>query len=53
MHLVGMDTLLILLSLGSEHHRPRGQDITVLVLDAPRVLEKTIIHGARVKCLAK
>jgi hypothetical protein len=27
MHLVGMDTLLILLSLGPGHHHPRGQDI--------------------------
>jgi hypothetical protein len=29
MHLVGMDTLLILLSLGPGYHHPRGQDITV------------------------
>ena len=29
MHLVGMDTLLILLSLGPRHHHPRGQDITI------------------------
>jgi uncharacterized membrane protein len=28
MHLVGMNTLLILLSLGPGHHHPRGQDIT-------------------------
>jgi hypothetical protein len=28
MHLVGMDTLLILLSLGPGYHHPRGQDIT-------------------------
>jgi hypothetical protein len=28
LHLVGMDTLLILLSLGSGYHHPRGQDIT-------------------------
>jgi hypothetical protein len=28
MHLVGMDTLLILLSLGPGHHHPTGQDIT-------------------------
>jgi hypothetical protein len=28
MHLVGMDTLLILLSLGPRNHHPRGQDIT-------------------------
>jgi hypothetical protein len=27
-HLIGMDTLLILLSLGSVYHHPRGQDIT-------------------------
>jgi hypothetical protein len=30
MHLVGMDTLLILLSLGPGHHHPMGQDITVV-----------------------
>jgi hypothetical protein len=30
MHIVGMDTLLILLSLGSGHHHHRGQDITKL-----------------------
>jgi hypothetical protein len=29
MHLVGMNTLLILLSLGPEHHHPRGHDITI------------------------
>jgi hypothetical protein len=29
MHLVGMNTLLILLSLGPENHHPRGQDITL------------------------
>jgi hypothetical protein len=29
MHLVGMITLLILLSLGLGNHHPRGQDITV------------------------
>jgi hypothetical protein len=29
MHLVGMDTLLILLSLGLGYHHPRGQDITI------------------------
>jgi hypothetical protein len=28
-HLVGMDTLLILLSLGPGYHHPRGQDITI------------------------
>jgi hypothetical protein len=28
MHLVCMDTLLILLSLGPGYHHPRGQDIT-------------------------
>jgi hypothetical protein len=28
MHLVSMDTLLILLSLGPGYHHPRGQDIT-------------------------
>jgi hypothetical protein len=29
MHLVGMDTLLVLLSLGSGYHYPRDQDITI------------------------
>jgi hypothetical protein len=29
MHLVGMDTLSILLSLGLGYHHPRGQDITI------------------------
>jgi hypothetical protein len=29
MHLVGMDTLLILLSLGLRNHHPRGQDIII------------------------
>jgi hypothetical protein len=28
MHLIGMDTLLIILSLGLGYHHPRGQDIT-------------------------
>jgi hypothetical protein len=31
MHLVGMDTLLILLSLGPGNHHPRGQDITPFI----------------------
>jgi hypothetical protein len=29
MHLIGMDTPLILLSLGPGYHHPRGQDITI------------------------
>jgi hypothetical protein len=29
MHLIVMDTLLILLSLGPGYHHPRGQDITL------------------------
>jgi hypothetical protein len=32
MHLVGMDTLLILLSLGIGYHHPTGQDITIHLL---------------------
>jgi hypothetical protein len=32
MHLVGMDTLLILLSLGPGYHHPRGQDIALCCL---------------------
>jgi hypothetical protein len=31
-HLVGMDTLLILLSLGLRNHHSRGQDITLFLL---------------------
>jgi hypothetical protein len=31
MHLVGMDTLLILLSLGTGYHHPRGQDINYVL----------------------
>jgi hypothetical protein len=30
MHLVGIDTLLILLSLGPGNHHPRDQDITMV-----------------------
>jgi hypothetical protein len=29
MYLIGMDTLLILLSLGPGYHHPRGQEITI------------------------
>jgi hypothetical protein len=35
MHLVGMGTLLILLSFGPGHHHPRGQDITSASLSPP------------------
>jgi hypothetical protein len=35
MHLIGIDTLLILLSLGPGHHHPRGQDITIHPLRRP------------------
>jgi hypothetical protein len=35
MHLVDMDTLLILLSLGPGYHHPRGQDITIHPLRRP------------------
>jgi hypothetical protein len=35
MHLVGMDTLLILLSLGLGYNHPRGQDITIHPLRRP------------------
>jgi hypothetical protein len=38
MHLVGMDTLLILLSLGLENQHPRGQDITIHPLRRPASL---------------
>jgi hypothetical protein len=36
MHLVGMDTLLILLSLRPGYHHPRGQDITQAEAKKPR-----------------
>jgi hypothetical protein len=39
MHLVGMDTLLILLSLGPGYDYPRGQDITL-----PELLEDASLH---------
>jgi hypothetical protein len=32
MHLVGLDTLLILLSLGPGYHHPRGLDITMMLM---------------------
>jgi hypothetical protein len=35
MHLIGMDTLLILLNLGPGHHHPRGHDITIHPLRKP------------------
>jgi hypothetical protein len=38
MHLVDMDTLLIILSLGSRYHHPRGQDITSTPLERPTFL---------------
>jgi hypothetical protein len=37
MHLVGTNTLLILLSLGPEYHHPKGQDITLV----PPVVQRT------------
>jgi hypothetical protein len=46
MHLVGMDTLLILLILGPENHKSRGQDITINVTPLvllPLKLEHDII----------
>jgi hypothetical protein len=38
MHLIGMDNLLILLSLGLGYHHPRGQDITIHPLRRPTSL---------------
>jgi hypothetical protein len=37
MHLVGMNTLIILLSLGPEHHHPRGQDIAKMDLKSTNI----------------
>jgi hypothetical protein len=42
MHLVGLDTLLILLSLGPGYHHPRGQDITVSMTNI------SILHSTEV-----
>jgi hypothetical protein len=38
MHLVGMDTLLIILSIGLGNHHPRGQDITLTFERGPQLL---------------
>jgi hypothetical protein len=43
MHLVGMDTLLILLSLGPGYHHPRGQDITRADMNVWRTTFKCIL----------
>jgi hypothetical protein len=43
MHLVSMDTLLILLSLGPGYHHPRGQDITIDPLEDRRPRRSTPI----------
>jgi hypothetical protein len=44
MHLVGMSTLLILLSLGPGYHHPRGQDITIHPLEDRRPRRPTPIQ---------
>jgi hypothetical protein len=44
MHLVGMVTLLILLSFGLGYHRPRGQDITIHPLEDRRSRRSTPIQ---------
>jgi hypothetical protein len=43
MHLIGMDTLLILLSLGLGHYHPRGQDFTLVDFRTSRVTPKTCL----------
>jgi hypothetical protein len=58
MHLVGMDTLLILLSLGLGYHHPRGHDITPTMLyqtyDASFVIfcknDKVVARSLGPKC---
>jgi hypothetical protein len=45
MHLVGMDTLLILLSLGPGNHHPKGQDITIHPLRRPT--SSSVNHNPR------
>jgi hypothetical protein len=42
MHLVGMSTLLVLLSLGPGYHHPPGQDIT----PAPQKQTREVLHSA-------
>jgi hypothetical protein len=41
MHLIGMDTLLILLSFEPVYHHPRGQDITHQIRIQPKDIPKT------------
>jgi hypothetical protein len=56
MHLVGVDTLLILLSLGPGYHHPMGQDITVAdrpaLCCAPFVPPQRAPPGSPFQCLA-
>jgi hypothetical protein len=40
-HLVGMDTLLILLSLGPRYHHPRGQDIIMWPVKTSSIINPT------------
>jgi hypothetical protein len=42
MHLVGMNTLLILLSIGPRNHHPKGQDITAYRSSFSQTI--TLIH---------
>jgi hypothetical protein len=50
MHLIGMDTLLILLSLGPGYHHPRGQDITSRI---PRPAAHSWLIGTRPDCAGR
>jgi hypothetical protein len=43
MHLICMDTLLILLSLGLGYYHPRGQDITVMWQQSAYVIELVVV----------
>jgi hypothetical protein len=45
MHLVGMDTLLIFLSLGPGHHHPRGQDITLSSSLFPFIVNSKLVSS--------
>jgi hypothetical protein len=47
MHLIGMDTLLILLSLGPGYHHPRGQDITKVGRTTKSPPSKSVRWGER------
>jgi hypothetical protein len=50
MHLVGLDTLIIILSLGPGYHHSRGQDITLRDALVHDLLLGTCIYKIVQKC---